>query len=89
MSPDEFKALEEENARLRKDNNIIMCMWCGKGIVKRTAKCGLLEIMGALAKHLLACKNHPLTKRIDELVKEKRLLKGKITRLQKIKDKRK
>ena len=63
------------------DKNTIMCMWCGKGIVKRTAKHGKLEIMGELAKHLLACKNHPLTRRIDELVKERKQLKSKITRL--------
>lgn len=64
------------------NKNIIMCMWCGKSIVNRkTVKHGKLEIMGKLAKHLLACKDHPLTKRIDELVKEKKLLKGKITRL--------
>ena len=66
------------------DKNTIVCMWCGRGIVNRkTAKHGSLEIMGELAKHLLACKNHPLAKRIDELIKERRLLKGKITRLEK------
>ena len=63
------------------DKNTIMCMWCGKGIVKRIVKHGKLEIMGELAKHLLACKNHPLTRRIDELIKERKQLKGKITRL--------
>ncbi|HDY88116.1 MAG TPA: hypothetical protein ENH82_08400 [bacterium] len=66
------------------NKNNIMCMWCGKDIVNhKTAKYGKFEIMGALAKHLLACKNHPLTRRIDELIKENRLLKGKITRLEK------
>lgn len=64
------------------DKNTIMCMWCGKGIVNRkTAKHGSLEIMGALAKHLLACKNHPLARRINELIKERKQLRGKITRL--------
>ena len=72
------------------NKEIITCMWCGKNIVNVKAKHGRLEILGALAKHLLACKNHPLTRRIDELTKEKRLLKGKIARLEKkLKEKKK
>ena len=61
--------------------NTITCMWCGEDIVERKPKFGRLEVMGELAKHLLACKDHPLTRRIDELIKERKQLKGKITRL--------
>jgi len=58
-------------------------MWCGKDIVNRkTVKHDSLKITGALVKHLLACKGHPLARRIDELIKERKQLRSKITRLE-------
>lgn len=80
-----FKAemkLEERIKKLLINKNNIICMWCSKDIVSRKTVYGKLEIIGKLAQHLLSCPGHPLKRRINELIKERKQLRGKITRLE-------
>ena len=58
-------------------------MWCGEKFYTKRPKTkeDRREMLSVTIRHLLKCKDHPLTKRIEELVAENKRLKGTITRL--------
>ena len=56
--------LQAENKQFK---NSMICLWCKKTMPKDTVK---------LTEHLLECKDHPLTRRIDALQAEHKQLKA-------------
>ena len=74
-------AKKKKKTKSKQAKKDVYCLWCGKVLAYKDIPLGFHT---QLIKHLLHCKNHPLTKRIEELFAENQQLKALCLRESKV-----